>query len=96
MDFLIELLFELVFEGSLELSQSSKAPKLVRYVFIIIIVLFYLTVLGIVFYAGLLMIERFLPLGIFITFIGIYMLIRSIIGFNRVYLKKEAKYENRG
>lgn len=88
MEFIFEFIFELIFEGSIEASKSSKVPKYIRYPLIIIIALFFIVVIGLLFLAGFLSLKENIFLGIFFIFIGLLMLIMSIIKFKKTYLIK--------
>lgn len=46
MDFLIEFLGEVVFEGVLEVIQSTKVPRCIRYFLLAFVSLFYLGIIG--------------------------------------------------
>ena len=41
MDYIIEFLLELVFEGTFEISKSEKVPKYIRYPLIVLVLLFF-------------------------------------------------------
>lgn len=91
MEFLAELLFELIFEGCFELSSNKKLPRYVRYPFIILIVLFFLTViLGLIF-LGFMILDKTVLGGVFIILVGIMLGIGSVIKFKQVYAEKKDK-----
>lgn len=58
MDFLFKLLFELIAEGTVELSKSKKVPKYIRYILIGIITLFFIAAIGLVFFVGLVVLKQ--------------------------------------
>ena len=89
MDFLFELLLELIAEGTVELSKSIKVPKYIRYLLIGIIVLFFIAVIGIVLIAGLVSLEQNLLLGSIIIALAIFMLIMGIVKFRKTYLTRK-------
>lgn len=89
MDFLFELLLELIAEGTVELSKSIKVPKYIRYLLIGIIVLFFIAVIGIVLIAGLMLLEQNLLLGFIIIALAIFMLIMGIVKFRKTYLTRK-------
>lgn len=91
MEFIFEFLLELVLEGSIEISKSSKIPKYIRYPLIVIISLFFIAVIGLIFFAGILSLKENLSLGIFFILIGLLVLIMSIIEFRKTYLIKTNK-----
>ena len=45
MEFIFEFILELLLESSIEASKSSKIPKFVRYILIVIIALFFIAVI---------------------------------------------------
>lgn len=89
LDFLFELLFELIAEGTVELSKSKKVPKYIRYILIGIITLFFIAAIGLVFFGGLVVLKQNLFLGIIIIAVALFMLIMSIIKFKKTYLKNK-------
>lgn len=89
MEFLAEILFELIFEGCFELSSNKKLPKYIRYPFIVLIVLFFLTViLGLIF-LGFMILDKTVLGGVFIILVGILLGIGSIIKFKKIYVEKK-------
>ncbi len=89
MDFLFELLLELIAEGTVELSRSIKVPKYIRYPIIGIIVLFFIAVIGIVLIAGFMALEENLLLGFIFIALAMFMLIMSIVKFRKTYLTRK-------
>ena len=91
MDFIIELLLELIFEGGMELSTNKKIPKWLRYpLIVIILLLFALVTIGVII-IGILSMKENLLFGIFLTFIGLIMLVSSIKKAKKLYFEKEIK-----
>lgn len=91
MEFIFEFIFELVLEGSIEASKSSKIPKYIRYPLIVIISLFFIAIIGLVIFAGILSLKENILLGILFILIGLFMLIMSVIKFRKTYLIKTNK-----
>lgn len=87
MDFIIELIFELIAEGTVELSKSTKVPKLIRYLLIVIIVLFVTGIFGIILFAGLMLLKENVILGIVLIAIALLMLVMGIVKFRKGHLK---------
>ncbi len=83
MDFLLEILFELVAEGTVELSKSSRVPKYIRYPLFAVIVLFYIAVIGLVFGVGILSLRQNVLLGILFIALGVFMLVMSVLKLNK-------------
>ena len=87
MDFIIELLLDLIFEGSIEISKNKKVPKWIRYPLIFIISLFMIVVLVGIEVLGFLIIEDNSLFGIIIIILGLILLVLAIIKF--IKTKKE-------
>lgn len=88
MEYLFEFILELLLEGSIEVSKNRKIPKYIRYPLIIMVVLFFLAVIGLIFLVGILSWKENIFLGMFFILIGLFMFIMSIIQFRKTYLKK--------
>ncbi len=88
MEYLFEFILELIFEGSIEVSKCKKVPKFIRYPLILIITLFFITVIGLIYLAGVLSLKENIILGVFFILLGLYMSIMSIIKFKNIYLIK--------
>lgn len=91
MEYIFEFILELILEGSIELSKSRKIPKYIRYPLIVLILLFFISVIGLVFLAGILSLKENILLGIFIILIGLFMFIMSIVKFRKTYIIKTNK-----
>ena len=89
MEFIFELIFELIAEGTVELSRSVKVPKYIRYPLIGIIVLFFVAVIGIVLIAGRVSLKESSLLGMILIALALFMLAMGIIKFKKVYLKRK-------
>lgn len=86
MEYIFEFILELALEGSVEISKNRKVSKIIRYPLIAIIILFFLTVICLIFLTGILILKENLIAGIFFIIIGMFMLVMSIIKFKKVYL----------
>jgi len=89
MDFIFELLFELIAEGTVELSKSVKVPKFIRYPLIAIVILFFVGVIGLMVFAGLAAFQENVILGIALIAIALLILVMGIVKFRITYLKKK-------
>lgn len=92
-EFLLDLL-ELVLEGGIEASKSRKVPYYIRYTLIITISLFFIAVIGIVFFVGILALKKNVFAGILVILIGLLLLIMGITKFRKTYLDKAGKSQN--
>ena len=88
MEFLLELLIDLILEGSMELSTNKKIPSFIRYILIIFIVLFYLTIIGGLFVLGVLIGKDSIGAGLILIILSLIFLIFSVLEFRKKYLDK--------
>ena len=88
MEFIFEFIFEFLFESSIEVSKSKKVSKYIRYPLIALISLFFIAVIGLIFYVGIIALKESVIAGIVLILIGLYMIIASIIKLRKVYLSK--------
>lgn len=86
MDFIIELLLELIFDGMMEASKSNEVPKFIRYFLVIIIVLFFIFVIGFIFIASILAFKESIVAGLLLIVIDVFLFIGSIAKFRKEYL----------
>lgn len=89
MEYVIELILELLLEGGMEASTNKRLPKWLRYTLIAFISLFFIVIIGIVFLAAYLVLKDSIILGILIGIIGLIMLISFIFKFKKMYLEKK-------
>lgn len=89
MECIFEFILELVLEGGIEVSKSKSVPKFIRYPLIVIITLFFIAVIGLIFFAGILSLKENILVGIIFILIGVFMLIMSVIKFRKIYLVKK-------
>ena len=91
MDFLFELIFELIAEGTVELSKSGKVPKFIRYPLIAIIVIFFAAVIGIIFLVSIASFKDSPILSAILFIAALCMLILGIFKFRKTYLNRKSK-----
>ena len=89
MEFIIELILDLLLEGSIEASKSEKVPKPVRYILITLISLFFLAVIGLIIFIGIDTLKNSKLGGIIVISMGVLFLILAIIKFKKIYIKKK-------
>ena len=88
MDFIIELIFEFLFDGMLETSKSNRVPKFIRYPLIIIIILFFILVIGFIFIVSILSFKESIIAGILLIIIDLFLFVGSIYKFRKEYFSK--------
>ena len=88
MEYLIDFILELVIEGSIEASKNKKVPKPLRYVALIIVLLFFICVISLIIFVGILVLKQSIIGGILLILLGIFMVIASVLKFRKMYLLK--------
>jgi hypothetical protein len=86
MEFIFEVIVELILDGSIEMSKSSKVPNYIRYPLIAIISVFWIAVIGIIFLAGVISLRINMGLGLLLILIGLYTAVIGIVKFRKIYL----------
>ena len=89
MEFIFELIAELVFDTVSEASKNKRVPKPVRYILIGLIILFFTVSFGLIFLAGALMMKKTVAGGVVTIALGLLMLILSIRKFRKTYLNRK-------
>lgn len=89
MEYIIELLLELVLEGMMEASKRDRLPQGLRYLLITLLSLFFVGIIGILFFIGRITIQDNIIVGLFFLLLGLSFLIASILKFKNVYFRKE-------
>lgn len=88
MEFIIELVLELLFDGMMETSKNNKVSKLIRYPLVIIVVVFFILVIGFMFIASILAFKENIIAGLLLSMITLFLLVGSISKFKKEYLIK--------
>lgn len=88
MEFLMELLLEIIIEGSFGISTDKKIPKWIRYLFIIFLIAFFLFIIGGLLLLGFFIAKENIYAGLFIIFVSVILLIGCILKFRQVYGKR--------
>lgn len=91
MEFIIELLLDLVIEGSIELSSNNKTPKWLRYPLAIFIILFFTIVIIGLFILGIFILNKDTFAGIFVIAVSLVMAVSIIIKVRMVIKEKHLK-----
>ncbi len=89
MEYVIEAVLDLVLELGIEASKNKKVPKIIRWLLIGLIMFLFIGVIGMVLFAGVLVLLQDIIGGIILIAIGIIMLISAITKFKKIYIKKK-------
>lgn len=88
MEFLFEILLELILEGTMMASQNKKVPKAVRVFLIVLISALYLSVIGLILFIGVTCWKTNKIGGLIIITIGSVIFIMAAVKFRKMYLDK--------
>ena len=89
MEFLIEILWDLLLEGSIEISSDKKISKFIRYPLIVVIILFFAVVIFGILILGIASLNENIYLGLLLIIISLIMLISAIIKFRKIYIERK-------
>ena len=81
----MEFILELILEGSMEASKNRKVPRFIRCMLVIMISVFFLSVDGLILFAGILITKENKMAGIILILLGVFMFIMSIIKLKKLY-----------
>lgn len=89
MDFIIELVIELLLEGSIEISSNKRVSRWIRYPLIVFIVTLFAGIILLMLYLSFSLLNKNVLVAILILIISLFMLISAIIKFKKLYLEKK-------
>ena len=94
MEFLIELLVDLILECSMEISEDEKMPKWIRNICLtIVIAVFGIVTIGLL-VLGIYIGKENIYIGIFFILIAFILLISGIVKFEKKYIEKRNLINN--
>ena len=88
MDFIIELVIELLLEGSIEISSNKRVSRWIRYPLIVFIVTLFAGIILLMLYLSFSHLNKNALVAILILIISLFMLISAIIKFKKIYMEK--------
>ena len=91
MEFLIELILELLLEGGQEICANRKISTWIRYPIAFILILFFAVIILGLLFIGIYIIKDNLIVSLFFIIVSIVLLIGAIIKFKKVYVEIERK-----
>lgn len=94
MEFIFELIIELLLEGATKVSSNNKISKWIRYPILFLLSFFYLAIILLIIFVGLLLFEENILAAIFFIALGIFFLIFSVKKFKSVYLERTNESNN--
>lgn len=89
MDFIIELVIELLLEGSIEISSNKKVSKWIRYPLILFIVTLFAGIILLMLYLSFSLLNKNALAAILILIISVFMLISAINKLKKIYIEEK-------
>lgn len=90
LSFLGELIFELIFEGIVEASASSRLPKILRYILKTVICIFYISINALFVYIGIsLLKDKNILGGIATLLLASAFIVMTIMAYRKVYIERK-------
>lgn len=93
MEFIMELIVEVLLEGSLEISKNRLFPKWIRYPLIFIIVLIFIIMIVALMFLGMFYIKENVFIGVLLILISVIIFFASIAKFKNTYMKRKEEHE---
>lgn len=87
MEYVFEFLLELVFEIGVEVSKNKRTPKWIRCLLLAVFVLFFLAVIALMLFAGIVMLKENTLAAILFIAVGLFLPVMGIIKFRKAYCK---------
>ena len=72
-EFIFELIAEIILEGSISISLNEKFPEFVRYPFLIFVIFFFAVVIFGIFFLGIILIERNILISILFILVSLLL-----------------------
>lgn len=96
MEFIFELVFELLFEGGMEVTSNRKISKWIRYPLLGLFILIFVGIISLIIFMGVVCLKNTVIGGMFIIGLGIFMLVASIRKFRQfcIYEKSNLNKNN--
>jgi len=91
MEFLLELLVDLIVDGSISLNKNKKVPSFIKYFLIGFVGLLYLSVIIILFVLGMIIGKENIAVGLILIILSLVFLIFSVLEFRKKYVVKSNK-----
>lgn len=88
MDIILEFIFELLVDASIEISSNKKINKIIRYPLMLFVILLFLSVIFIMLFLGFNLLKENIILGLLFIILGIVFLIGTVCKLKKLYLEK--------
>lgn len=86
---LVEFIIDLILDASVEASRSKKVPRVIRYLLISLISLFFIAVIGLIFFMGISILKDNILGGIIVILFGAFLLVMGVVKFRKTYFQRK-------
>lgn len=93
MDFIIELIFEVIVDGCIEAGGNKKISRWIRYPLIAFVCLFFGAIITLIFVIAFSLIKENLPGAVAMGLLGLFLLVGTILKFRKIYFTKCSREE---
>ena len=90
MDIVLEFFLELIVDGGIEASGNKKLSRWIRYPLIALVVLFFGTVIALIFYLALGLSSNEPVASVAFSSLGVFLLVGTLLKFRKLYFAKRA------
>ena len=90
MDIVLEFFLELIVDGGIEASGNKKLSRWIRYPLIALVVLFFGTVIALIFYLALGLSSNEPVASVAFSSLGVFLLVGTLLKFKKLYFAKRA------
>lgn len=90
MDIVLEFFLELIVDGGIEASGNKKLSRWIRYPLIALVVLFFGTVIALIFYLALGLSSNEPVASVAFSSLGVFLLVGTVLKFRKLYFAKRA------
>lgn len=87
MEFIFELILELFLESGMEVGKNKKVSKWIRYPILALVIVFFIIVLSLIFFMGIMIFQTNILASLFIIGVGFIMLVGTVLKFRKLYLE---------
>lgn len=94
MEFIFELILELLIEGGMSISSNKKISKWIRIPIALLLLSFFGFIIGGLIVLGILIFKENKLGGAFVLLVGVILLMASIIKFQKIYFSKKNEKKN--
>lgn len=89
MEILLELIVEILLEGSMEIGANTKISRWIRYPILLILILFFTFIISVILFFGLYLLRKNIFVAFVIICFDVFLFVSSIKKLKKLYLKEK-------